>query len=251
MSLPTVTIGLLTYNRFEDIQRTIASLRANILYPADRIQWIISDDCSPDDYLYRLSLLDMFRDMNVRFISTPKNGGWGASANNLLSHVETPYVYLSEDDWELRIKLDMRAGIGLLETSPHIGMVRYGGTAGDMEYTYHQHEADVSAYTSENVYATDYAVGGKTTYLQIDVESRAHYVYSGRPQLAKLRWYYDMGLFPEGLKVGETEDAMCHKVKHFLRAYPNTHEIAIFPDFVNMKYRHIGANSYQNKAVEA
>jgi hypothetical protein len=58
-------------------------------------------------------------------------------------------------------------------------------------------------------------------------------------------------LFPEGLRVGETENAMCHKVKDFLRASPNTHEIAILPDFVNMKYRHIGAMSYQNKAVEA
>lgn len=247
--LPELTIGILTYNRFEDIQRTVRSLRENLIYPAEKLKWIISDDCSPDDYLYRLSAEPLFADMDVTFISTPKNAGWGASANNLLSSVETPYVYLTEDDWMLCIKLDLRAGIGLLETRQDVGMVRYGGTAGDMEYTYHQRETDVSAYTDVNIHATDYAVGGKLTYLVIDVDSPAHYVYSGRPQLAKLRWYYDMGTFPEGLKVGDTEDAMCHKVKHFLRAYPNTHEIAILPDFVNMKYRHIGANSYQNKAV--
>jgi glycosyltransferase involved in cell wall biosynthesis len=247
LTLPNITIAILTYSRFEEIQQVVASLRANVLYPPENIQWLIADDCSPDDYLERLKACEVFNGLNVRFISTQQNSGWGASANNLLDHVETDFLYLSEDDYVLSFKLDMRVGIGILETCPDVGLLRYGGTSGDMLYTYHQHEANVSEYVKENIYAADY-VEGRATYLIIDVDSPSLYVYSGRPQLGKLNWYYKVGLFPEGLSLGAGENAMCHKVKDYIRSTPDAPQIAILPDFVNMKYRHIGANSFQNSA---
>lgn len=248
IELPRVTIGIITYRRFEEIQRTVASLRENIIYPPEKLEWLIADDCSPDGYLERLAACDVFSGLNVRFISTQSNSGWGASANNLLDYVETPFVYLSEDDWLLCYKLDLRAGVGILETSTNVGVIRYGGTSGDMLYTYHQHEANVSEYLKENIYAADY-VEGKCTYLVIDIESPSLYVYSGRPQLGKLSWYYNLGLFPIGLRLGQTEDAFAHRVKDYMRSTPNAQQIAILPDFVNMKYRHIGA-TWQHTDVD-
>lgn len=247
LNLPEISIGILTYSRFEEIQQVVASLRANIIYPQEKIQWLIADDCSPDNYLERLRGCEVFNGLNVRFISTPRNSGWGASANNLLEHVETELLYVSEDDYVLSFKLDMRVGVGILETCPDVGLLRYGGTSGDMLYSYHQHEANVSEYVKENIYAADY-VEGKATYLLIDVESPSLYVYSGRPQLGKLSWYYKVGLFPEGLSLGRGEDASCHKVKDYIRSTPDAQQIAILPDFINMKYRHIGGNSWQNSA---
>lgn len=248
LELPNVTVLINTYQRYNEIQHTLDSLVENIIYPADKLRWLIADDCSGGDYPYNLLDIPRYNALNLKIVTLSRNSGYGVNINNGLSHVETPYVYMTEDDWVLCRKLDLRAGVGLLEVEPSIGVLRYGGTSGDMLYTYHQHEANVGEYVKENIYAADY-IEGKLTYLHIDVESPSLYVYSGRPQLGKLRWYYDLGLFPEGLRVGETENVMCHKVKDFLRAYPNTHEIAILPDFVNMKYRHIGAHSYNKEAV--
>lgn len=248
MDLPLVTILIQTYQRYDEIQLTIDSLVENIIYPADRLRWLIADDCSGGDYPYNLLDIPRYNALNLKIVTLSRNSGYGANRNNGLSHVETPYVYATEDDWVLCHKLDMRAGVGLLETCPHVGVVRYGGTSGDMEYHYRQHETDVSAYTKENVYAVDY-VEGKLTYLIIDVESPALYVYSGRPQLGKLRWYYELGCFNEHVRLGECENEFAHKVKNYLRTVPNAQQIAILPDFVNMKYRHVG-KTWQGTAVD-
>ena len=47
MDWPTVTVMLITYDRPEEIRRTIYSLLKNIKYPRDKLLWHISDDNSP------------------------------------------------------------------------------------------------------------------------------------------------------------------------------------------------------------
>lgn len=247
--LPLVTVGILTYKRLETLQRTIMSLREHIIYPPDKLRWVISDDCSGDGYLDALARSPILADLNVRFISTRENSGWGANANNLLQHCETSLIYLTEDDWQLCQTLDLRAGAGLLETRADVGMLRYGGTSGDMIYHYRQNEADVSEYVQENIHAHDF-VPGKLTYLVINYDSPTLYVYSGRPQFAKLEWYQALGYFPEGLRAGATEEAMAHKFKDYCIRNQDAQQIAILPDFINMKYRHIGGQSWQGSEVD-
>lgn len=248
MNYPLITVLIQTFRRYDDIQQTIDSLVENLIYPKDRLRWLVCDDCSGNGYPYNLADIERYHALNLRFVSTSRNSGYGANRNNGLAAVETPYVYATEDDWVLCTPLDLRTGVGLLEAVPTVGMVRYGGTSGDMEYIYRQYEADVSAFTKENIHAVDY-VEGKLTYMVIDVESPSLYVYSGRPQLAKLRWYYELGAFNEGVRLGECENDFCNKVKHYLRTVPNAQQIAILPDFVNMKYRHIGM-TWQGTAVD-
>lgn len=246
--LPNITIGIITYSRFAEIQSVVASLRHHIIYPENKLEWVIADDCSPNDYLEDLKHCEVFKGLNARFISTSQNSGWGASANNLLENTETGLVYLTEDDWLLCHPLDMRAGAGLLETEADIGVLRYGGTSGNFVYHYRQAEANIGEFVKENIYAADY-VEGKLTYLIIDKSSPTLYIHSGRPALGKLNWYYRLGLFPTGLRLGATEECFAHRVKDYLHTDPAAQQIAILPDFVNMKYRHIG-QSFQHTAVD-
>ena len=248
MIYPEITILVQTYKRYDDIQQTLDSLMENLIYPRDRLRWLIADDASGDGYPHNLADIPRYQSLNLRFTTLSRNGGYGANRNNGLSSVDTPLTYVTEDDWVLCNKLDLRAGAGLLETKPDIGVVRYGGTAGDMVYHYRQYEVDVSEYVKENIHATDY-IEGKLTYLVIDVESPSLYVYSGRPQLGKLRWYYDLGLFSERARLGECENDFAHKVKRYLREAPFAQQIAILPDWINMKYRHIG-QTFQGTAID-
>lgn len=248
IDLPTITIGVITYSRFNEVQQAVASLRDNLIYPPDKLQWIIADDCSPNGYIDALKQAPVFNGLNVRFISTPVNSGWGASANNLLEEVDTAYVYLTEDDFILSHPLDLRSGVGILETEPSIGVLRYGGTSGNFVYHYRQAEANVSEYVKENIYAADY-VEGRVTYLIIDKSSPTLYIHSGRPALGKLNWYYRLGLFPVGLTLGSTEECFAHRVKDYLNTEPDAQQIAILPDFINMKYRHIG-QTFQHTEID-
>src|SRR5690348_7133421 len=122
---PSVTVLINTYNRIEDLQRTVTGLRENLVYEGDKLEWVIADDCSPDGYLERVSRLRVFEGLNVRFISTPVNSGVGASMNNGFRHVQTPYCFYSQDDLIPTKPLDLRKSVALMEAQPNIGILRY------------------------------------------------------------------------------------------------------------------------------
>ncbi len=241
MDFPVVTIMVITYKRLNEIQQTLDALRKHISYPADKLRWLIADDSSGADYIESIKALKRFKALNLEFAVTPANGGWGRNVNHALSQIETEYVFQIEDDYLLRKPLDLRAGIALMETKPEIGMLRYRGIAGTHMVT-HLMEADISAYLPDHQDGV-HMVPGKLQYCLLDSGSPTAYIYSNGAHLKRRSFHQFYGVYPEGQKLGATEETFCYTVKSAMKL-PNAPAIAILPDWFYMWFEHIG-QSYQ------
>lgn len=239
---PPVTIGIITYRRVQEIQRTVDALVQNVTYRGE-LRWLIADDSSPDGYVSKLKRNRLFKDIGAAFVSTVKNSGWGVNANNLLKHVDTDYVLFLEDDYVLTKPLDLSLGVALLEEKPHLGLVRYRGTAGD-HVIFHQFQADMTRYIPDFREAMGHP--GGLTYLQLDGHSPTAYLYSNGPHLKHRRFHAFYGEYPEGKKLGDTEETMAVRVKSMMQKDPaNAPGIVVLPAWVELQFDHIGA-SFQN-----
>ncbi len=238
-AFPPVTVLICTYNRLDEILMTVEALSEFLYYP--QLRWLVCDDSSPHGYIHKLRKEGLFRKLGVEVVSTNKNSGWGANVNNGLRAVKTNYIFFIEDDYVLDCPLDLRLGVALLETKPHIGMLRYRGTAGDIP-VYHQFQADISAFVP--LYQEGISpVRGKMTYLQFNAGSPTAYVYSHGAHLKHRRFHQFYGMYPEGRKLGETEEAFAIQVKGMMTAAPDTAPgICILPQWIPMWFDHIGVS---------
>lgn len=237
VNLPPVTIGLITYKRPYELIRTLDGLRAHLTYRGE-LRWLVSDDNTPSspDRAKRNKILKSY---GVDLIITERNSGWGANANFLMQHIDTDYTFFIEDDYVLTRPLDLSLGVALLEEKKHLGMLRYRGTAGDVP-VFHQFEADISAYVPDWREGVS-PVSGKLTYLQFDGGSPTLYIYSHGAHLKHRRFHDYYGLYPEGLKLGVTEETYAHTVKGKMQADPDhAPGIAILPEWIPMYFDHIG-----------
>lgn len=243
---PDVTIVLCTYQRYDLIKKVVSKLIYYLDYPQEKINLLVADDSTGDDYLERLSKLKDFNHWNTGFVETDRNCGWGCNVNNALRQVWTDYIFFLEDDYVLTQPLDLKVGIALLESAPYLGMVRYRGTAGG-HFIMHHVEQDVSAILPDHVQGVG-SVSGKLTHCLLDVNSPNLYVYSHGPHLKRTSFHYEdfYGLYPEGKKLGETEEMFAKHVKAVQREAPNKAQaITILPEWIAMAWDHIG-ESYQH-----
>lgn len=240
---PEVTVLICTYNRIHEILEVIEALNRYLQY-AGKVHWVVCDDSSPDDYQGKLARSRYFQQLGIKIVKTETNSGWAANVNWGLACVDTDYVFFIEDDYVLKTFLDLGRGVALLQNQPQIGMIRYRGTAGD-EFTYHQHESDISQYQPDYMQSIG-GVPGKLTYLDIDPNSKSLYIYSHGPHLKRRAFHDYYGFYPTGMKLGATEEAFAHTVQDKMRADPfGAPHIAILPDWIPMMFDHIG-KSYQH-----
>ena len=242
MDFPDIAIGIITYNRPAEMQRTVTALKKHLIYPKEKLHWVIADDSSPAGYLDGLKKMKVFEGLNVKFISTPANCGWGCNANHLLRAVETDFLMQIEDDYLLRKPLDLRVGAALMKQKPEIGMLRYRGIAGTHMIT-HLLEADISDYIPDHRDGV-HMVAGKLQYCLLDGGSPTTFIYSNGPHLKRKSFHDFYGEYPEGLKLGITEESFCYIVKDRM-ILPNAPCIAILPEWFYMWFEHIGT-SYQH-----
>lgn len=246
--LPPITILINTYSRLSELIATVDGLRRQIIYPANKLEWVIADDCSPDNYLAQLRACKVFDGLNVRFISTPVNSGVGASMNNGFRDVDTEYCFYTQDDLYPTQPLDLRKSVALMEAQPNIGILRYRALGSDQLYIYRQHEMDLSEWLPFQL-AGDTSMAGKCVYLIIDKDSQSLYIYSDNPQLRRMSWFTQYGWHFEGLKLGAQEDAYSHRVKNVMRERGDALWIATLPEWINSHYAHIG-HTWKETAVD-
>jgi glycosyltransferase involved in cell wall biosynthesis len=245
---PDVTIGIITYDRYDEIRQTVEALAEFVRY-SGQLRYVIADDSSPGGYVARLKRLRLFRDLDATFISTETNGngGWGVNANHLLGAVDSEYLLMLEDDYVLTRPLDLDPLVALMEDRPRIGMVRLRGTAGThLKYT--QFEADIRQRCPD--FRQGVGVTGKLNFLLINGGSPDLWIYSNGPHLKRRLFHAYHGLYPQGFKLGETEERMAHRVKDGMQEKPDAAPwIAILPDWIAMQWLHIGT-SYQKTAAD-
>jgi glycosyltransferase involved in cell wall biosynthesis len=240
-NLPDIAILIITYNRPDELRKTIQGLQEHLIYPNDKLHIIISDDSSPSSYLSSLKRTKALKEWGKNgtdFRVTEERSGWGKHVNGALEYIKTEYpsvdyVFQIEDDYVLEHELDLSIGAKLMQNRSNIGMLRYRGTAGT-HCIYHQFESD------DNI-----------TYLQMDNASHTLYIYSNGPHLKRIRshdnhpdFHQHYGLYLEGSKLGDTEENFAHRVKDGMKL-GDAPAIAILPDWVNMRFSHIG-ETWQN-----
>jgi len=243
MELPNIAIQICTFNRYDEIRKTVEALQELIIYPPDKITLYVCDDSSPGSYLTKLKRLKIFKYWNTVFLTTPERGGWGKNVNNGLRQIKEEIIFFVEDDYVLTHDLDLRVGVALLSLNKYVGMVRYRGTAGT-HIVYHGNELDISDY------GLMYMAGAcdlpdRLYYLQLDMNSPSLYVYSHGAHLKTKQFHRVYGLYPEDRGLANTEESYAHMVKDRMRANPDTAlGITIFPEWIPMRWDHIGI-SYQ------
>lgn len=247
MDWPRVDILIITYDRVDEILRTMEALHKRLDYPKDRLRYLIADDCTPGDYQARLAKSYIFSFINYEFIPhNNQNLGWGGNANRALRYSDAPYVLQIEDDYVLRKDLDLRAAVAAMEVTPHMGMLRFRGTAGD-HLIYHQMEARIEEWLPD--YQDGVGLPGRLSYFLIDSGSPGLYIYSHGLHLKRANFHNFYGMYPEGLKLGHTEESMAHTVKDKMKTEPYAPVICIQPEWIAMWLDHIG-KTYQHTALD-
>lgn len=232
MNWPAVTILIVAYKRPVETRAVINALQQNISYP--NLKWMICDDSTGIDYQQALQA----EYPHIKLISTAQNSGWGANVNNALRRIDTPYVYIVENDYVLKQPLDLRIGIALMEVNRGIGRIRYDGIVGH-QVICHLRESDIAKYLPD--YRQGVALPGKLSYWLLDSASPTLWLYSNRPALSHMGFYEFYGMYPEGLKLGATEESYSHTVKDMM-TLPSAPAIAALPEWVVRWYDDIGVS---------
>ncbi len=238
MQWPEVTMLIITFKRPDETRAVIRALEKHVYYP--NLKWIICDDSSGKEYQNALRV-DY---PHIKIVSTKENSGWGANVNNGLHHVTSPYVFAIENDYLLTQHLDLRIGVALMQTNDAIGRIRYDGIVGH-PLLGHLSESDIHQYMPE--YRQGLALPGKLSYWLIDRASPTLWIYSNRPSLSHIRFWKFYGNYPEGLRLGATEESYAHMVRDKMGDV-GAPAIAVLPEWVVRWYDDIGVSFQHTEA---
>lgn len=233
MDLPPLTILVVTYDRPDEIRRTVRALDQHVIYPRDKLHWHLSDDGSPLEYIPGVQ--NAFPHLHFTATVTQRKG-WGANVNKGMgfanSHLGCDYVFLCEDDYVALKDINLQDGVLLMEAIRAIGLVRYDGVSAH----------DLILYLKEVKVGT----GRMLDYLIIDRLSPHLNVYSHRPHLKHRRFHSRYGPYKEATGLGMTETEFAHRVKDQGVDGPL---LAILPDGIPRAFDHIG-KSRQGSAAD-
>lgn len=248
MLWPDVDLIVINYGRFNEIQATITALEDKLIYPREHLRYLIADDGTPGNHREMLADTRLFQRMyKWEFVPGKENLGWGGNANRALAYSTAPYIFQIEDDYVLTKMLDLQAAIATMEVKQEIGMMRFRGTAGD-HMVFHQMEADITQFMPN--YHEGLGLPGKVTYFLFDSGSPGLYLYSHGCHLKRKNFHDFYGKYPEGLKLGETEESYAHTVKDRMRSDRFAPVLAIQPAWIAMFFDHIGV-TYQHTELDA
>ena len=209
MSHPSVSVLIPTYNRPWILRETISLLQKNLKY-SGQITYYIGIDGD-------LSIGKMFAG-HSDIVSIPgPNNGLGANINRLINSTKDDYLFQMDDDHHLLDELDLDPHIRQLEFDSNAGWIRLMGVA------YH-----------------DYIAKLKGDYWYIYWESPELYITSNRPHLKHRRFHDYYGLYPEGVKLGESEVGFCEQCK------TKAGSIKVLVPVNEIKWNHVG-DSWQLK----
>jgi glycosyltransferase involved in cell wall biosynthesis len=219
-----LTVLIVTWNRPKLIRRTLDALQTHLRF-SGTLNWRLADDGSEPGYVD--ALLSEYKDLDLK-ATVSKRRGWGGNVNRALHDCLHPCVFLCEDDYVARRDLDLDSGVALLNEIEELGMVRYDGLDGHC-LSVQIHESALSV--------------GRRGFLVLDPKrSKDAYSYSNRPHLAHLRFHAHYGPYPEGKKLGETEDLYAWRVLED----PSGPKIACLYDGLERAFDHEG-KSWQER----
>lgn len=248
---PLVAIGIITYNRFTELLRVIDSLQTHIVYPKERLIWILCDDGSPNNYVNRV--LDLY---DFDMVVQNKRGGMPVNWNSMVKACEerAAYTLALQDDWKFTCPLDLRVAVRFLENNQEYGMIRYHKLTGHVGLPMVVKEWDASHAIPGFQYGQyEYAprmlpfVELMAPFDNTDIYSP----YSGGVHLRHKRFTDMYGYYREGAGFSNAEAEYMARVNGRLRLDLNTAQrVAMFPSYFDSRFEDIGT-SYRGTATEA
>lgn len=183
---PLLAILVITYNRLPLLRGTLQHLHEHLDYVGEKL-WVVADDGSDDGTPQTLA-----EEFPAVQVVRSNRVGLGANGNAglrfALSRAE--YVLQMQDDMHLLSHLDLHPHVEKLRADPTCGYIRLWGVAG------HKYQGQLEGQ-----------------YWRIWWHSPELYIPSDRPHLKHRRFHEWYGLYPEGLKTAETEEAWAHQCK--------------------------------------
>ena len=226
MTLPAVTILIVTWNRPQEIRRVIERLKEKVYYPGP-LFWHLADDTSPGSYV-----ADIVRDFpEFNYTITPRRSGYGLNVNLGLSHIKTPYVFQIEDDQLAERRLDIDAGVFIMEQDKTVALVRYDGIEG------HRMVLTLDETPKVN--------GRRVHFLRIDRKrSQGLNAYSNRPHLKHRRFHEVFGSYSHGFCLGSTEELFA---RHVLYHHRGSNDLVVLSNGIERAFTHIGKSRQLSK----
>lgn len=181
--LPPVAILIPTYERRAILDWTIRLLSTNLTY-AGELSILVGDDSAKPT-------LGAAVPENVNYYFHGEQYGLGRNLNDLMvkAREQGIDIVMSMDDDHWLVKpLDITPHVRKLLADNTAGAIRLMGVGG------HNYQAQLDGL-----------------YWRIDWHSPELYIASNRPHLKMIsRFHGEYGPYPEGLKLGETEEGFCH-----------------------------------------
>jgi len=181
MDWPIIGILIPTFNRPTIVARTVELLRANLSYSGE-IEYYVSEDSAE-------TVVDI-NASDVQVLRGPQRG-LGANLNFLLRTCPHTILMQMDDDHHLIASLVLDKLVNHLMNEPDAGWMRLMGVG------FHNYRATLNG-----------------VYWYVDWESPGIYIPSTRPHIKHRRFIEAYGFYPEGLKLGATEEGYCHQCKN-------------------------------------
>lgn len=220
MSLPRLAVIIPTLNRHAIVRRTVELLQTRLLYSGERHIYVSADgEPLPSG---------IFADMpNVTAMAGPSKG-YGANLNSMLIAAQEQLIFQCDDDMHLMHPLEINPHAMTLLSDDTAGWIRLFGVG------YHRFAAELDG-----------------TYWRVDWErSFELHIPSMRCHLKHRRFHEHYGMFPVGLKIGETEAGFGHQCKdvHASRGGPNV-LVPLYPVPDEWWYHADGGVSWREKEL--
>lgn len=207
-----ISVLIPTYNRAQILRGTISLLQKNLHY-SGKITYYIGIDGNAGTGKMLAGHSDI-----VSIIGP--NNGLGANLNRLVQSTKDDLLFQLDDDHHLLTPIDLDAHVRQLEFDNNAGWIRLMGVA------YHNYIAKL-----------------KGDYWYIYWESPELYIPSNRPHLKHRRFHDHYGLYPEGVKLGESEEGFCEQCKEKAK---EDGKIKVLVPVNDIKWNHVG-DSWQLK----
>lgn len=211
MEWPEVSIMFITFQRPKLIRESIYAFLKHVQYPREKLKFHLSDDGSSGHYLD-----EIMQDFKYLCFSTTvsNRSGFGGNVNKgtqFCFNSGSKYVFRCEDDQIATKPIRLKTAVALMESTkdkfvPHnvdarrkIGLCRLDNLAAHW-LKLELREADTEI--------------GCVPYLRILPSSSSLNVFSNRPHIISNTFIPSYGQYPEGLKLGPTEEAYAHHIKN-------------------------------------
>ena len=215
-----------TYNRAGTVADTLLSmctyLRASM--PVRFYVGCDGDDDTPRVVGDRLALLGQA----LTVLDTP-SGSLGANLNRLIRQARADgceYLLQLDDDHQMTAPVDLSAHIATLSQRKYgIGWVRLWGVG-----------------------AHNYLANLVEDYWVVQWVSPEIYITSNRPHVKRADWMDTFGWYPEGVKLGLTEEGYCHQCRQIGINHPAAPRVAVPLEHTELGWTHTG-QSWQLKGL--